>query len=88
MGKRVGRKLTREVKAQMRQDAINSVIGVGLKGGEPFQNIARYISMDFHIDKNKALSMVMAESKVMAKSWLDLDAQTHHTDGGQAGVNL
>lgn len=64
MGRRTERKLTREVKKAKKEAAIASVIHTGLNGGESFRNIANQVGMDFHIDKDKALHMVMNEYRV------------------------
>ena len=64
MGKRAERKLTREVKKAKKAAAINSVIHTGLDGGETFRNIANQVGMDFHIDKDQALNMVMKEHQI------------------------
>jgi len=76
MARRAVRKITRKVKVARRQEAINSVILTGIEGGTPFRNIAKQISRDFYIDKDKALKIVMAEFKKIASKWLDLDKQT------------
>ncbi len=68
MGKRKGRKLTRVVKNDKRQKAINSVIQTGLDGGESFRNIANQIGMDFHINKDQALKMVMKEYRASVQN--------------------
>ena len=72
MGKRAERKLTREVKTAKKEAAISSVIHTGLEGGETFRNIANQIGMDFHIDKDKALNMVMKEHRVSVQSGVNL----------------
>ena len=72
MGKRAERKLTREVKKAKKEAAISSVIHTGLDGGETFRNIANQIGMDFHIDKDQALSMVMKEHRVSVQSGVNL----------------
>ena len=64
MGRRIERKKTRQVKKNKKEAAINSVIHTGLEGGETFRNIANQVGMDFHIDKNQALSMVMKEYRM------------------------
>jgi hypothetical protein len=61
MGKRFGRKKTRELKEQAMREAIGNVIRTGLAGGEQFRHVANRISMDFHLDKDKAIKMVMEE---------------------------
>ena len=58
------RKITRKVKVARREEAINSAIRTGLDGGESFRNIANQVGMDFHIDKDKALKMVMKEYQI------------------------
>jgi outer membrane protein W len=68
MGKRAERKLTREVKKAKKQAAIASVIHTGLDGGESFRNIANQIGMDFHIDKDQALGMVMKEHRLSVQN--------------------
>jgi len=61
MGRRIERKETLTVKKAKRERAINTMIRTGLEGGESFRNIANQIGMDFHIDKDQALGMVMKE---------------------------
>ena len=68
MGKRFQRKLTRDVKKEKKHEAIKSVIRTGLEGGESLRNIANQIGMDFHIDKNQALGMVMKEYRISVQS--------------------
>ena len=64
MGRRIERKKTRQVKKTKKEAAINSVIHTCLEGGETFRNIANQVGMDFHIDKNQALGMVMKEYRI------------------------
>ena len=68
MGRRAERKLTRLVKTAKKKAAINSVIHTGLDCGETFRNIANQVGMDFHIDKDKALGMVMKEYRVSVQT--------------------
>jgi len=75
MGRRAERKLTREVKKDKREAAISSVIHTGLEGGETFRNIANQIGMDFHIDKDQALGMVMKEYRVSVQNGVEVSAQ-------------
>jgi hypothetical protein len=66
MGNRYMRKHTRQVKAIQKQEAINDVIRIGLKGGESFRDITSHISMEYHLNKNEAVSMVMQVYKTSA----------------------
>lgn len=68
MGRRMGRKITRQLKKDKKEAAINSVIHTGLAGGETFRNIANQVGMDFDIDKNIALRMVMKEYRITVQS--------------------
>jgi hypothetical protein len=87
MGKRAGRKLTREAKIANPQIFLKREIGKGIESGAPLKNIAYLISTKFHIQKQMALKMVMAEYDIIAKDWMDLDAQAQVESTRQA-VNL
>ena len=82
------RKITRKVKVARREEAINSAIRTGLDGGESFRNIANQVGMDFHIDKDKALGMVMKEYRVSVQTPVESpdggSLREHST--GQAGA--
>ena len=69
------RKITRKVKVARREEAINSAIHTGLDGGESFRNIANQVGMDFHIDKDKALGMVMKEYRVSVQNGAEVTEQ-------------
>jgi len=75
MGKRAGRKLTRAVKITNPQIFLKKEIGKGIESGAPLKTVAYLIATKFHIQKQMALKMVMAEFDVVAKDWMDLDAQ-------------
>lgn len=68
MGRRFQRRLTRDVKKAKKHEAIKSVIRTGLNGGESFRNIASRIGMDFHIDKDQALGMVLKEYRMSVQT--------------------
>jgi len=68
MGRRFQRRLTRDVKKEKKHEAIASVIRTGLEGGESFRNIANQVGMDFHIDKDQALGMVMKEYRMWVQT--------------------
>jgi len=78
------RKITRKVKVARRQEAINSMIRTGIEGGEHFRDIANQVSMDFHIEKDRALKMAMAEFKRTATQWMDTGEPSIKTADGQA----
>jgi len=67
-----------------REEAINSVIRTGLEGGQRFRDIANFISMEFHLDKDKARKMVLAEFKRTATQWMDTGEPSIKVADGQA----
>ena len=84
MGKRAGRKVTREVKIANPQIFLKKEIGKGIESGMPLKNVAYLISTKFHIQKQMALKMVMAQFDDIAKDWMDTGEPSIKTAGGQA----
>jgi hypothetical protein len=85
MGKRFGRKKTRELKEQAMREAIGNVIRTGLAGGEQFRHVANRISMDFHLDKDKAIKMVM---EVYKDTTIHKSAQETTMEFDQKAINI
>ena len=92
MGKRAGRKLTREAKMQFRHKdggqapkVVKREILKGIEAGEPLNHIADRIRTKFPIRKDKALKMVMTEFDVMAKDWIVIE-EPIHKNGVQNGL--
>ena len=74
MGKRAGRRLTREFKIGNPLVVVKGEIHKGIEAGEALKHIADRIRMKCPIGKDRALRMVMAEFDVVAKDWMNLAA--------------
>jgi len=74
MGKRAGRRLTREVKVGNPLVVVKGEILKGIEAGEPLKHIADRIRRRCPIGKDRALKMVLEEFDVVAKGWIDLAA--------------
>jgi len=74
MGRRAGRRLTREFKIANPQVVVKREIVKGIEAGESPRHIADRIRMKCPIDKDRALRMVMAEFDVVDQDWKNLDA--------------
>jgi hypothetical protein len=72
MGRRAGRRLTRELKIQHPGIAVKSEIGRAIEAGEPLSHIADRIRKRIPIGKDKALKMVTTEFDAVAKDWMTL----------------
>ena len=75
MGRREGRRLTREVKIAKPQLVARKDILEGIEAGEPLKHIADRVRVKYPMGRDKALRIVTAEFDVMAKGGLDLDAE-------------
>ena len=74
MGKRAGRRLTREIKIGNPLVVVKGEIRKGIEAGEPLKHIADRIRMKCPMGKDRAIRMVMAEFDVVAKDWMNLAA--------------
>ena len=76
MGRRAGRRLTRKDKIANPQIVVKRERLKGIEAGEPLQHIADRIRTKCPIGRDKALKIVTAEFDVVAKDWMDVEAQS------------
>lgn len=75
MGKRAGRKLTRELKIANPHLVARKEILREIEAGEPLRHIAERVSEKWPMTRSTALRLVTKEFDIVAKDWMDLDAQ-------------
>jgi len=73
MGKRQGRKLTREMKIAHPEIVAKKEILSGIEAGEPLKHIADRIRERYPVGRDRALRLVTAEFDAVSKDWMDLD---------------